>query len=709
MLCYRNLKQNYNNESKEETKTRPHTRSESIKVYNEILKSGKLKQNKDTKSHEQEFEKISFKKLDNKNLNDLNMIKDVLKSHFFMRNLSEENMKEVIKEMFLSEIKANSVVLMKGTVGVFLYIVKEGLLEVEVDGNCINILKSGDSFGELALLHNSTRTSTVISKTDCLCWCLDRRKFRKVIDHINSNNFTESKHFIKSMPILANIPNDMISILCSNILKIYYENNEYIIRKGDTSQCMYIIKEGEVDIYKDNQHIRTLGKNDYFGDQGLLLNQLRTMNVISKGKCVIYCITKELMIRMLGQNYLEILILSLIKHCFNKSKYFSTFNLSLLDQIFNYFEIKKYNHKEVVIPKGESINSKVIVLLEGDLVDSTTKEVLARRGEIVFEDYLIKYSSKNCIVKAVNDIIAQPDCLMVETNTNTFLNRLGIENFSEILSRFTSMNLLLKIPYFSRLSYESRNEVINLFKTEKIPKGMEIIKQGQSDPFFYIIKNGSIQVKKNTDIVNDDKFNCYFNDSSLFKDLRSDYSIFSQTNLEILKVESSKLVKYFSDPLLKYYRETYLYRSCIPSIKDLIFIRDLGASSIGTISLVKCKFSHLYFASKSISKIRIVEEKLLDILYNESQISKQLEHPFITKAIKALQSKHHVIFIKEYINGSELFVAMNEIGLFNKAISQFFFSSILFAIDYLHKQNIIYRDVKPENVIIADNVSYVYL
>ena len=61
-------------------------------------------------------------------------------------------------------------------------------------------------------------------------------------------------------------------------------------------------------------------------------------------------------------------------------------------------------------------------------------------------------------------------------------------------------------------------------------------------------------------------------------------------------------------------------------------------------------------------------------------------------------------FLMEHIVGKELFDVIREIGLLNKDQTQFYGCSIMLAVDYLHERKVVYRDIKPENILITEMV-----
>lgn len=137
-------------------------------------------------------------------------------------------------------------------------------------------------------------------------------------------------------------------------------------------------------------------------------------------------------------------------------------------------------------------------------------------------------------------------------------------------------------------------------------------------------------------------------------------------------------------------------------LNDLEYIQTLGNGNYGNVSLVRNKKSKFFYALKSISRWQIDAEQLHKNIEMERSILLQIDHPFIMKLVKSLKDSKAIYFLLEYVKGKELFDVIREIGLLNKQQTQFYGCSIMCAVDYLHKGKFIYRDIKPENIIVNE-------
>jgi serine/threonine protein kinase len=76
------------------------------------------------------------------------------------------------------------------------------------------------------------------------------------------------------------------------------------------------------------------------------------------------------------------------------------------------------------------------------------------------------------------------------------------------------------------------------------------------------------------------------------------------------------------------------------------------------------------------------------------------DHPFLMKLFATYRDKHRLFFLSEVCLGGELFSLLRERTLFDEDTAKFYAASVLVAFEYMHSLNIIYRDLKPENLLL---------
>ena len=107
-----------------------------------------------------------------------------------------------------------------------------------------------------------------------------------------------------------------------------------------------------------------------------------------------------------------------------------------------------------------------------------------------------------------------------------------------------------------------------------------------------------------------------------------------------------------------------------------------------------------YFALKMLKKSEIVRLKQVEHIKAEKQILSRISHPFIITLYASFQDSSNIYMCMEYIIGGELFTQLRKVGRFSGDTARFYAQEIVLALQYLHSKGVVYRDLKPENLLI---------
>lgn len=127
---------------------------------------------------------------------------------------------------------------------------------------------------------------------------------------------------------------------------------------------------------------------------------------------------------------------------------------------------------------------------------------------------------------------------------------------------------------------------------------------------------------------------------------------------------------------------------------------ELGAGTFGTVFKVMRKDTSAIFAMKQLNKGRLKKKKQFKYAIAESKIMRHLDHPFIVTLYNAFETPKNLYLVMEYCPNGDLETFVQKRGRLQEQAACFYIAEIILAIEYLHSLNIIYRDLKPANVLL---------
>lgn len=147
-----------------------------------------------------------------------------------------------------------------------------------------------------------------------------------------------------------------------------------------------------------------------------------------------------------------------------------------------------------------------------------------------------------------------------------------------------------------------------------------------------------------------------------------------------------------------------LHNSAV-TLKDLRHVSVIGSGSFGVVRLVTDVRSGMRYALKRTKK---VNGTLPPELVYECGLLAEIDHPFMVYLVKTLETARHVYMLTELITGGDLFCAIDTIsdGGVDLDVGRFYIGSVILALEALHARDIVYRDLKPQNIML-DHHGYI--
>jgi len=236
-------------------------------------------------------------------------IQGVLLQSFLFSSLDQPNMDIIIGAMVERPCQAGERIIQEGDDGEVMFVVEQGIFDCAklINGQemVVKECRTGDAFGELALLYSCPRMASVVAREESLLWQLDRESFNHIVRDFAMKTREAYKEFIRSVPLLTYL-GEFDSIQLADVLRQEdVAAGATVIQQGEEGSRFYLVEYGELIATKwaadgTQQQVLAYKRGDYFGELALINNECRAATVIATTDARLLWVDRKVFQRLLG-------------------------------------------------------------------------------------------------------------------------------------------------------------------------------------------------------------------------------------------------------------------------------------------------------------------------------------------------------------------------------------------------------------------------
>eukprot|EP01025_Chloroclados_australasicus_P009311 TRINITY_DN1357_c4_g1_i13.p1 TRINITY_DN1357_c4_g1~~TRINITY_DN1357_c4_g1_i13.p1 ORF type:complete len:1025 (+),score=163.68 TRINITY_DN1357_c4_g1_i13:235-3309(+) len=692
-------------------------------------------------------------------------IRDALATNFIFKGISSDILERVVERMFEVDYKEGATIIQQGASATeedCLYYLAEGSVDIVISGASDAALRGDEEsreqnnktvvhkekgfvFGDVALLFNSPRSASVVASTDVKLWAMDKRTFLKFV--MGYAQGARTLRFVRKLPVLKGLPDNSLLGWAERMKENVYQSGDFLIKYGESGQELFLIRYGKVRVLRPTSdggrvEVAVLGRGQFVGERTMITGKLRSADCVAAGSVRAIVINKKEFMQLDNPILQWMMDYDAASTVIKGLSQLQQLRSDQLEEILDKFDDLVVNFAgQSVIREGEPLEH-IFVLKSGELM-------LTKSGSpIDSKDYLHKhflneiggytYFGDACL----RSIQPCPVTVTVASESAQILKlrRKHLDSFIGPAAGAMSLthqdiSILLRVlkvlESTKSLQHDQLKALARGFHMRIYNPG-DVVAHGSSPDRMCLIREGECvltsQVRDSkvskvdlksldaSEFVYVDEGNIYAESALSSGDPVHASLVAYRANTKVLLLKRDHLERILGNKLTIIQKARLVATNSIGSsqdrqnrqirFKDLEMHRVIGTGQFGLVRVVRHKPTGEVYALKIMHKAPIQDAKQVEHIINERIILSDLESPFCVKLIRAMQDKNSLFLLLEWVGGGELFHHLDIQGQFTEDTARFYTANVLLALEWMHERGIIYRDLKPENLLL-DKYGYI--